>query len=135
VISRAIRRCWTALTLITVACATAGSVRSPPLDAGEAKFYASPLPVVTQATRLAMLSAGLAVDTMSQPDSLTWMILGHRGLSLLSYGEVVRVIVQQVPEGAVAVRVVTKRRLATNITAKDWSHPIFERLDQILTQP
>jgi len=82
-----------------------------------------------------MLSAGLAVDTMSQPDSLTWMILGHRGLSLLSYGEVVRVIVQQVPEGAVAVRVVTKRRLATNITAKDWSHPIFERLDQILTQP
>jgi hypothetical protein len=123
------------LTLITVACATAGSVRSQPLDAGEAKFYASPLPVVTQATRQAMLSAGLAVDTMSQPDSLTWMILGHRGLSLLSYGEVVRVIVQQVPEGAVAVRVVTKRRLATNITAKDWSHPIFERLDQILTQP
>ncbi len=136
-ISRAIRMYGTAFPLIAAAaCATAGTVRSQPLNAGEAKFYAAPLQLVAQATHQVMLSAGLSVDTTSQPDSLTWMIMAHKGLSLFSYGEVVRVVVQRTAEGSVAVRVFTKRRLATNLTAKgDWSGPIFEQLDRILTQP
>lgn len=99
----------------------------------EAKFYAAPLGVVVPAAQQAVLSAGLDVDQVSQPDSLTWMIIAKKGMSFFSYGELVRVVARQTPEGAVVVRVITKRRLATNITAKgDWSGPIFERLDQIL---
>jgi hypothetical protein len=64
------------------------------------------------------------------------MIAAKRGVSLLSWGELVRVVAQQTPDGtAVVVRVFTKRRLATNITAKgDWSGTIFEQLDHILAQ-
>ncbi len=122
-----------ALTL-SAACASAGGMRTEPVDAGEAKFYAAPLTVVVPATQEAVLSAGLDVDQVSQPDSLTWMIIAKKGMSLFSWGELVRVVAQQTPDGsAVVVRVFTKRRLATNITAKgDWSGPIFERLDQIL---
>ena len=100
------------------------------------KPYAAPLAVVAPAARQAVLSAGLEVDTVSQLDSLTWMIIAKKGMSLFSYGELVRVVVQQTPEGPVAVRVFTKRRLATNITATgDWSGRIFEQLDHMLVQP
>jgi hypothetical protein len=125
-----------ALWLVVMsACASAGGMRSEPLSAGETKFYAAPLNAVAPAARLAALATGLDVDTVAQLDSLTWMIIAKKGMSLFSYGELVRVVVQQTPEGAVAVRVFTKRRLATNIAAKgDWSGPIFDRLDHMLAQ-
>ena len=120
---------------IAAACASTTGLRSEPLDAGETKFYAAPLAVVGPAARQAVLSAGLNVDTVSTLDSLTWMIIAKKGMSLFSYGELVRVVVAQTPDGAVAVRVFTKRRLATNVTAKgDWSGPIFQQLDLILAQ-
>jgi len=120
---------------IAAACASTAGLRSEPLDAGETKFYAAPLAVVGPAARQAVLFAGLNVDTVSTLDSLTWMIIAKKGMSLFSYGELVRVVVAQTPDGAVAVRVFTKRRLATNVTAKgDWSGPIFQQLDLILAQ-
>jgi hypothetical protein len=134
------RQVWNACRLAVLAgslaaCASTGGMRSQPLEAGETKVYAAALNTVAAAARQAVLAAGLKVDTVSQPDSLTWMIIAKKGMSLFSYGEVVRVVVQQTPEGAVAVRVFTKRRLATNLTAKgDWSKPIFEQLDHILSQ-
>jgi hypothetical protein len=121
------------VAVIAGACASTAGLRSAPLDAGETKFYAAPLAVVGPAARQAVLSAGLNVDTVSTPDSLTWMIIAKKGMSFFSYGELVRVVVAQTPDGAVAVRVFTKRRLATNVTAKgDWSGPIFQQLDSIL---
>lgn len=84
-------------------------MRSQPLDAGETKVYDAPLNTVTPAARQTVLAAGLDVDAVSQPDSLTWMIIAKKGMSFFSYGEVVRVVVQQTPEGAVAVRVFTRR--------------------------
>ena len=124
-----------ALGIAVAACASTAGLRSQPLDAGEAKFYAAPLNTVAPAARQAVLAAGLDVDSVSQTDSLTWMIIAKKGMSLFSYGERVRVVVQQTADGPVAVRVFTKRRLATNITAKgDWSGPIFEQLDHILAE-
>lgn len=121
--------------MIVSACASTGGMRSEPLGAGEAKFYTAPFQTVAPAAREAVRAAGLDVDTVSHPDSMTWMILAKKSGSLFSYGELVRVVVQQTPEGAVAVRVFTKRRLATNITARgDWSGPIFAKLDMILAQ-
>ena len=120
---------------IAAACASTAGLRSEPLDAGETKFYSAPLAVVGPAARQAVLSAGLNVDTVSTPDSLTWMIIAKKGMSLFSYGELVRVVVAQTPDRAVAVRVFTKRRLATNVTAKgDWSGAIFQQLDRILAE-
>jgi hypothetical protein len=121
------------LAVIGTACASTGGMRSAPLDAGEVKFYGAPLAIVAPAARQAVLAAGLEVDTVSQQDSVTWMIIAKKGMSLFSYGEVVRIVVHQTTDGAVAVRVFTKRRLATNLTAKeDWSGPIYEELDHIL---
>jgi len=121
------------LSVIAVGCASAGGMHSEPLDAGEVKFYSAPLNTVAPAARQAVLAAGLNEDAVSQPDSLTWMIIAKKGMSFFSWGELVRVVVHQTTEGPVAVRVLTKRRLATNITARgDWSGKIYEQLDHIL---
>ena len=65
------------VAVIAGACASTAGLRSAPLDAGETKFYAAPLSVVGPAARQAVLSAGLNVDTVSTPDSLTWMIIAN----------------------------------------------------------
>ena len=134
--ARQVKACrFALLAAIMAACASTGGMRSQPLDAGETKVYAAPLNTVAPAARQAVLAAGLDVDTVSQPDSLTWMIIAKKGKSFFSYGEVVRVEVQQTPEGAVAGRVSTNRRVAPIVTARgDWSKPIFDQLDHILAQ-
>lgn len=121
-----------ACAAFVAACASVQGVRSQPLDAGEVHFYAAPFSDVIAATRTTVLALEINVQDTATVDSTTWMILGTKGLSLSSYGEVVRVIVHQTADGPVAVRVVSKRRLATNVFAKNWSDSIFEKLDTIL---
>lgn len=116
------------------ACASVQGVRSQPLDAGEVHFYAPPFRDVVAATRATVLALKINVQDTATVDSTTWMVLGTKGMSLMSYGEVVRVIVHQTSDGPVAVRVVTKRRLATNVTAHNWADAIFEKLDVLLHQ-
>ncbi len=121
-----------ALLNLAAGCASMGGLRAEPLDAGEVHFYGAPLANVVTAARQAALEVGLDIQEVTQVDSLTWMILGKKGVSLVSWGELVRVVVQQSAEGPVAVRVVTKRKLATSATAQAWADPIFEKLDRIL---
>ena len=119
---------------LVVGCASVQGVRSEPLDAGEVHFYAAPFSDVVAATRASVLALEINVQDTATVDSTTWMVLGTKGMSLVSYGEVVRVIVHRTSDGPVAVHVVTKRRLATNVTARDWADKIFEKLDVILHQ-
>ena len=121
-----------ACTALVTACASVQGVRSQPHDAGEVRFYAAPFGDVVAATRTTVLALDIHVQDTTTVDSTTWMLLGTKGLSLTSYGEVVRVIVHQTADGPVTVRVVSKRRLATNITARNSTDSIFEKLDAIL---
>jgi hypothetical protein len=124
-----------ACAALAVACASVQGVRSEPLDAGDVHFYAAPFGDVVAATRASVLALEISVQDTATVDSTTWMVLGTRGMSLVSYGEVVRVIVHQTSDGPVAVRVVSKRRMATNVFARNWSDSIFEKLDAILPHP
>ena len=123
-----------ACAALAAACASVQGVRSEPIDAGEVRFYAAPFGDVVAATRTTVQTLEIKIQDTATVDSTTWMVLGTKGMSMMSYGEVVRVIVHQTPDGPVAVRVVTKRRLATNITARNWTDSIFEKLDAILHQ-
>lgn len=120
---------------LAVACASVQGLRSEPLDAGEARFYAAPLGDVVAAARVAMQALQLGLKDTATVDSTTWMALGSKGMSFSSYGELVRVVVHRTPEGPVAVRVVSKRRMATNVFARNWTDSIFEQLDGILRHP
>jgi hypothetical protein len=60
-------------------------------------------------------------------------IVADTEISLFSYGEVVRVTMRESSAGCV-VAVLTKRKLATNVTARDtYAADIFARIDAALS--
>lgn len=58
-------------------------------------------------------------------------ILAKKGVSAFSYGENVAVFLKK-SETETTVEVVSKKALAANITAKDWTKDIFQELDKKL---
>ena len=88
---------------------------------------------VLRAARNAVAAAGLAIDSYQEVNDSTAMIVAKKGISAWSWGELIRVVVQKSADNRVGVRVLTRRRLATNLTAKgDYSDTIFSNLDLAL---
>ncbi|HTF94653.1 MAG TPA: hypothetical protein VL995_00840 [Cellvibrio sp.] len=59
-------------------------------------------------------------------------ILAQKSMSAFSYGENVAVYVEKKSDSVTVVEVVSKRALATNITARNWSSYIHEELGKKL---
>jgi hypothetical protein len=57
-------------------------------------------------------------------------VLAQRSISAFSYGENVAIFIEPQGKDKTRVEVVSKKAMATNIFAPDWSGPIFEKLDQ-----
>jgi hypothetical protein len=128
-------RCGFLLILLSVAtgCATAGGMREEPLDVGVLREFSGDYATVLRATRNAVMSAGLAIDSYQEINDSTAVILAKKGTSAWSWGELVRVVVQRSAGDRVAVRVLSRRRMATNVTAKgDYSETIFSNIDLAL---
>ncbi len=120
---------WVPLTLAVAACSTMGGMRTEPLHAGTARRYSSDLATAVVATRAALIGSALDVDDVESVDEETWMFLAKRNTSKWSHGELIRVIVQQTGADVVTVRVLSKRRVAVEFTARsDWSDAVFAQL-------
>lgn len=117
------------------ACATTSGMRREPLDEGVERRYQAPVLEVVNAAREAVTGAGIEIKEVQKVDERTWMILGNKSAGVASWGELVRVVIEGTERQSI-VRVVTKRRLATNVTAEDdWSRSIFDQLELILATP
>ena len=126
-----IGRVWIGVLLSgTIACATAAGMRGAPLQEGIAHTFTGEYDQVLTAAREALLEAGLTVEEVNKVNDTTWMIIGNRGTSAWSWGELVRLVVEQTDASQTTVRVLTERRLATNVTAKgDYSTSIFSNME------
>jgi len=114
-------------------CRTVSGMRDAPVNEGVLRSYNADYPDVTRAAYEAVRSIGLTVEEVAQLDAATWRVIATAGASAFSWGELVRVSVQQQQARPVAVWVLTRRRLATNITAKDdYSPEVFGRMDSAL---
>jgi hypothetical protein len=114
-------------------CGTVSGLRTAPVNEGVARSYAADYGHVTHAAFEAVQSLGLKVEEAGEIDPNTWRVVATAGASAFSWGELVRVSVQRNQAMPVAVWVLTRRRLATNITAKDdYSPEIFQRMDVTL---
>jgi hypothetical protein len=69
----------------------------------------------------------LELDVATENKS-TGYILAQRGLTLLSYGENVAIFVKKKGENSTEAEVVSKRVLAPNIFAPDWTNDIHAEL-------
>jgi len=116
--------------LLSIGCATTGTMRNASLDEGIPRTFAASFDLVLKAARESVTQSGLQVEEVNQLDDETWVIIGKKDASAWSWGELVRVTVQKKSESETLVRVFTKRKLATNITAKgDYSHSILSNID------
>lgn len=115
--------------ILLAGCASAGGMKNAPLDAGVTREFSGSYQSIVRAARDATVQAGLAIDSFTDVDSSTAMIVAKKGSSMWSYGELVRVVVQKAGENRATVRVYSKRKLATNVTARgNYSETIFENI-------
>jgi hypothetical protein len=117
-----------ALAFLTAAgaCATTGGLKQAPLAEGTSRNFSDSYETVLKATREAVSDAGLHVDQAQQVDSATWMIVAKKDASAWSMGELVRVVIQQQGPNTTAVRVISAKRMKTNVFAKgDYSDAIL----------
>lgn len=111
-------------------CATTSSVKNAPLSKGVSRTYEADFDEVVKATRDAMTDAGLEIEEAYEADKQTFVIIGKTGASGFSWGEYARSVVVERGNGNTMVRVLTKKKLATNVTAEgDYSDEIFSSLD------
>ncbi|MEJ7811912.1 MAG: hypothetical protein WKG32_15985 [Gemmatimonadaceae bacterium] len=118
------------LALATSGCATTGTIRTASDDAGTARTFAGEYDRVLTAAREAVVESGFAIEETKQLNDSSWYILGKKGMSFASYGELVRVTVQRAGASEASVRVYTQKRVKTNVFAKgDYSKDIFSSIE------
>jgi hypothetical protein len=105
------------LCLAGSGCATVNSVSREPLTDGLTWPYPVPLEYVIQATRTVMTRGEVTIERDAPLDTRTWMIVGTQGVSLFSWGEIVRVVIVGYPWTTVTAY--CEPRIATNVTAMD----------------
>jgi len=121
------------IVLLINGCASIGIMRNAPIDDGEDEIFNASSAEVLKAAQKSVRQSGLAVEEVTRLDDRTWSIIGNKGVTGWSHGERVRVIVQKISESETLVRVLTKRKLSTNLTATwDFSPQIFSNIESNL---
>jgi hypothetical protein len=112
------------------ACATSGALKQEPLDQGVSRIFTGNYDMILKAARDATVAAGLHLESVDKVDDHTWSLLGKKDASAWSAGELVRVVIQQTGPDSTAVRIISKKRLATNVAARgDYSQAIFNDME------
>lgn len=117
----------TLIILLFSGCATVSNMRTTDLNQGKSQtFQANVNDVVKAVEQIISKTKRLRLVSSEQVDPRSWVIIAEESMSLMSYGTLVRVSIAQMSINETTVNVLTKRRLATNITAKgDYSSEIL----------
>lgn len=116
--------------LWTGGCATTGGIKSAPISQGVARSFQHDFNATLKAAQQSIVETGLAIEEAIEIAPATWSIVAKKGATLMSMGELVRVVVEEVSPGTTQVRVLTQKRVATNVAARgDYSASILSNLD------
>jgi hypothetical protein len=114
-------------------CATTFDIRGEPLSRGVSRSFSAGYDRVVKAAHESVVESGLKIVDESIDIENTSTIVATRPVSMFSYGELVRVVIVRDSAEHTTVRVLTRRRVTTNVTARgDWSPPIFSRMESRL---
>jgi len=120
--------CLLALFALFSGCNSIESVKST-RGTGKTVAYAVDFKTAWAALPPAIKAVGLEVAEVNEGGRT---ITAESGMNLLSYGSRVAIFVEETGPKATRVEVVSKRVIATNITAKDWTEPLFTELGKRL---
>lgn len=119
------------LVLLLGGCiGTKGGLKKQAEGTGVSQTFEHGYNDVAKATRRAIVNSGLAIDEASQVAPGKLAIIAKKDSGRFSYGELVRVIVQELSEQRTQVEIITKKRVKLNVLAKgDWSQTIFSNIE------
>ncbi len=72
-----------------------------------------------------MQDYGMTIQSIEDISPNEIMIVADKGINAFSWGEVVGVIIKTTEEDKSIVKIISKRKLSTNITARDWTTDIL----------
>lgn len=112
------------LTLMTQGCSTLADARKAEGE-GSKRVYQATFEQTWNAanTALIKLKLEIATENISQGH-----ILAQRGMTFASYGENVAVFVRKQAPTQTSVEVVSKKSMATNIFAPDWTEDVLNEI-------
>ena len=117
-------------TALAAACSSQAGVQNAPLHAGVGRTFESDYNKTLGAAREAAVEAGLQIESATQVDPDTYIIMCKAGTSAFSWGEIVRLVVVKENDTSTTVRVYSKRKSAVNIAAKgDYSNTILSNIE------
>jgi len=118
-----------ALAGTLAACASVGGMRSAPLEQGVVRHYNAELRDAVLAARTALNGSQLEIEEVKQVNDRTWYIIAKRSSGEWTHGELIRLVCEEVAEREVAIRILTRRRVGIEFTAKgDWSDELFTQI-------
>jgi hypothetical protein len=115
-----------ALAVFHTGCATMADAQKG-RGTGDTAVYAASFEEIWAALPTAVTEAGLEFIAANKDDR---SVLAQRGVTAFSYGENVAIFVNPRAEARQEVEVVSKKAVATNVFAPNWSKSIFTELDK-----
>ncbi len=116
--------------LLLAGCASQAGVQNAPLHAGIGRTFEADFDRTLDAAREAAVESGLRIESASQVDDDTYMIMTKATTSAWSWGEIVRLVVVREAEDSTTVRVYSKRKVSMNVTARgDYSNTILSNIE------
>ena len=123
------RRMSLATAFFVSACASVGGMRGEPLHVGVQRNFNSDIRSAVVASRNACMGSQLEIEEVTKVSDGTWYIIAKRSRAGWTWGELVRIVIEEAGEGEVAIRIFTRRRMDANIAAKgDWSEELFGQI-------
>ena len=115
------------LALTQTSCASAATVARDSPESAVPFFVSEPCHSVREVLEPALLDLGFKIESVEDADVCDRTVVARKSMSAFSWGEFVRVSLREEDAQTSRLEVTTKRRLATNVTAKgDWSSEIHE---------
>lgn len=110
-------------------CVTNQMMLSEPIGSGRAAVFEADFFTVLGAAKQAALEADLDLEKTIPTDSTLYVLLYKKGTSGWSWGEKVRIVVAAESTERTRVEIVSRRKVATNITAKgNYADQLFEAI-------
>lgn len=116
-------------------CSTTQSIRGAALTNGNERIFNREMTIVLPALRQALTEERVTVTLDSAVDEKTHILIGETPISGFSWGEIIRVVAVKHSDNKTILRVLTERKLATNILANgDYSTNLFFNIEQTLSK-
>ena len=97
---------------------------------GPFKVYNAPAETIWNAMPEIIKEAGLDYVAENRAEGY---VLAQRGITVFSYGENVAIFIKALENDKTRVEIVSKKSMATNVLAPNWSKKIFKSLDTVFT--